>query len=46
MTVDWFLVDAPHVAPDEFAAWEAAKKRHMHTCSCASRGQMKEAMNG
>lgn len=37
MTVDWFLVDAPHVAPDEFAAWEAAKKCHMHLFLCLTR---------
>ena len=28
MTVDWFLVDAPHVVPQEFQAWETAKERH------------------
>lgn len=28
MTVDWFLIDAPHVVPCEFEAWEAAKERH------------------
>lgn len=28
MTVDWFLIDAPHTVPQEFAAWEAAKERH------------------
>lgn len=28
MNVDWFFVDAPHVAPQEFLAWEAAKERH------------------
>lgn len=28
MTVDYFLIDAPHTAPQEFAAWVAAKERH------------------
>ena len=28
MTVDWFLIDAPHVVPEEFQAWDAAVKRH------------------
>ena len=28
MTVDWFLRDAPQVVPKEFAAWEAARRRH------------------
>lgn len=28
MTVDWFLIDAPHVVPREFEAWEAAKEHH------------------
>ncbi len=28
MTVDYFLIDAPHTVPQEFAAWEAAKERH------------------
>lgn len=28
MTVDFFLVDAPHVVPVEFAAWRAAQDRH------------------
>lgn len=28
MTVDWFLIDAPHTVPSEFAAWEAAKENH------------------
>ena len=28
MTVDWFLIDAPHVVPAEFRAWEAAKAHH------------------
>ncbi|CAM5534091.1 hypothetical protein AFAE65S_00113 [Alcaligenes phenolicus] len=28
MTVDWFLIDAPHVVAAEFQAWEAAKAHH------------------
>ena len=28
MSVDWFLMDAPHVVPHEFQAWETARKRH------------------
>jgi hypothetical protein len=28
MAVESFLIDAPHVVPSEFAAWEAAKQRH------------------
>lgn len=28
MTVDWFLVDAPGVVPDEFEAWRSAMARH------------------
>ncbi len=28
MAIDWFLIDAPHVVPAEFAAWEAAKAHH------------------
>jgi hypothetical protein len=28
MTVDWFLIDAPHVVPAEFQAWEVAKAHH------------------
>ena len=27
MAVDFFLIDAPHVVPEEFSAWEAAKKQ-------------------
>ncbi len=28
MTVDFFLIDAPHAVPQEFQAWEAAKAHH------------------
>ncbi|MDF6970136.1 hypothetical protein NMT62_24265, partial [Escherichia coli] len=28
MTVDFFLIDAPHTVPQEFQAWEAAKAHH------------------
>ena len=28
MTVDWFLIDAPQIVPQDFGAWEAAKARH------------------
>ncbi len=28
MAVEFFLLDAPHVVPADFAAWEAAKQRH------------------
>lgn len=28
MTVDFFLIDAPHAVPQEFRAWGAAKERH------------------
>lgn len=28
MAADWFLIDAPHVVPREFEAWQAAKMRH------------------
>ncbi|KVE37233.1 hypothetical protein [Burkholderia sp. TSV86] len=28
MAVDWFLIDAPHVAPREYEAWRAAKAQH------------------
>ena len=28
MTVDFFLIDAPHTVPQEFKAWEAAKAHH------------------
>ncbi|MFP3709701.1 hypothetical protein SB783_37440 [Paraburkholderia sp. SIMBA_009] len=28
MAVDWFLVDARHAVPAEFAAWEVATERH------------------
>ncbi|MGO4333216.1 hypothetical protein [Cupriavidus sp. M-11] len=27
MTVDWFLIDAPRVVPDEFSAWEVAESQ-------------------
>lgn len=29
MTVDYFLIDGPHVVPQEFRAWEAAKEHHL-----------------
>ncbi|GKS73336.1 hypothetical protein AVME950_00590 [Acidovorax sp. SUPP950] len=28
MTVEYFLIDAPHTVPDEYAAWVQAKNRH------------------
>lgn len=28
MTVDYFLIDAPHTVPQEFATWQAAKEHH------------------
>lgn len=28
MAVDWFLVDAPSVVPEEFSAWQDAKEKH------------------
>ena len=28
MAVEFFLIDAPHAVPAEFAAWVAAKERH------------------
>jgi hypothetical protein len=28
MTLDWFLMDAPRIAPHEYAAWEVAKEHH------------------
>lgn len=29
MTVDWFLIDGPHSAPNEFAAWAKAREHHI-----------------
>lgn len=29
MTVDWFLVDGPHLVPSEFAAWTKAWEHHI-----------------
>lgn len=46
MTVDWFLVDAPHVVPQEFQAWEAAKERHLAVflrCCDAPAGSVEQA---
>nr|WP_317623820.1 hypothetical protein [Acidovorax sp. SUPP3334]BDH38330.1 hypothetical protein AVHM3334_23025 [Acidovorax sp. SUPP3334] len=28
MAVEYFLIDAPHVVPVQYQAWEAAKERH------------------
>lgn len=28
MAVEFFLIDAPHIVPAEFEAWQAAKQRH------------------
>lgn len=28
MAIDWFLLDAPHLVPEEFKAWESARGRH------------------
>jgi len=46
MAVDWFLVDAPHSVPQEFKAWDAAKKRHQAVflrCCDASDGSPERA---
>lgn len=46
MTVDWFLVDAPQVVPQEFKAWEAAKERHRDVvlrCCDAAPGSIEQA---
>jgi hypothetical protein len=46
MTVDWFLVDAPGMAPQEFQAWFAAKERHRSVflrCCDAKEGSPEQA---
>lgn len=46
MAVDFFLIDAPHVVPREFAAWEAAKEYHRHVflrCIDAEEGSAERA---
>ena len=46
MTVDYFLIDGPHVVPAEFGAWVAAKERHaeiFRACIDAAEGSQERA---
>lgn len=50
MTVDWFLVDAPHIVPQEFAAWEGAKAHHhavfLRCLNAPAGGEEQAALDG